>query len=70
METQFETQRQIILNHLRSGKKISTWEAIQRYHITRLSRYIEILRKEGFNIVDRWEQSPTSRFKVFWLNES
>lgn len=68
-EEQLETQRNIILNLLKSGKEVSSWLVIQRYGITRLAKYINDFRKEGMNIPDRWEQAPTSRYKVYWLGE-
>ena len=41
-----ETQIQKILNHLKIHKSITSWEAIQKYRVTRLSAVIYILRHE------------------------
>lgn len=44
------SQREKILNHLLKFKQITSWEAIQLYHITRISEYIRQLRGEGYLI--------------------
>ena len=45
-----ETQRLLILNHLREKRSITSWDAITMYRITRLSAIIFILRQSGFDI--------------------
>ena len=47
------TQENIILDHLKEHKFITTWEAIQEYRITRLSARIYELREKGFNIITK-----------------
>lgn len=47
------SQRQVILDHLKLYKNITTWEAFEMYGITRLSDRIFTLRKE-YNITDEW----------------
>ena len=42
--------REIILNHLIYYGSITSLEAIEKYKCTRLSQYILLLRKEGYNI--------------------
>ena len=44
------TQKDKIYNHLLKHGKITAWEAIQKYRITRLSQYIYMMRKEGKQI--------------------
>ena len=44
----------IILNHLKKYKTITSWEAIQLYGIASLPVYIHNLRKEH-NIEGEWE---------------
>ena len=44
------TQMQLILKHLRHQGEINSWEAIQRYGITRLSAIIFNLREIGLPI--------------------
>ncbi|MBP9742340.1 MAG: hypothetical protein KBD37_03180 [Burkholderiales bacterium] len=46
MLAQREKIREFLLKH----KKISTWEAIQKFRITRLGAHIYELRKRGMNI--------------------
>lgn len=54
MKKQDLTQTDIILNHLRKYGSITSWEAIKKYHITRLSAKIYELRKSGSKIESRW----------------
>lgn len=44
-----------VLNHLKTRKNITSWEAIQRYGATRLSAIIFRLRKKGYRIVNQNE---------------
>lgn len=43
-------QETIVLNHLQEHGTITSWEAITKYHITRLSEMIRRLRAKGHNI--------------------
>lgn len=49
------TQKQKIKNHLLQHGKISTYEAIGQYRVTRLAEYIRQLRKEMTIISERKE---------------
>lgn len=40
----------MILKHLQEFGCITSWEAIMEYGCTRLSQYIYLLRKDGYNI--------------------
>ena len=42
--------KEIILEHLQAHGSITSLEAIAEYKCTRLSQYILLLRKEGYNI--------------------
>ena len=42
--------KEIILAHLQEYGSITSLEAIEKYHCTRLSQYIHLLRKEGYAI--------------------
>lgn len=42
--------REIILEHLLEHGSITSLEAIEKYKCTRLSQYILLLRKEGYEI--------------------
>lgn len=50
-----ETQIQKILNHLKIHKSITSWEAIQKYRVTRLSAVIFVLRERGYDIISNRE---------------
>ena len=45
-----KTQKDKIKWHLLHFRKITSWEAIRTYNITRLGAIIPQLRQEGFNI--------------------
>lgn len=45
-----DSQSGIVLNHLIRYGEITSWEAIEEYHITRISAVIKILRDAGFDI--------------------
>jgi hypothetical protein len=47
------TQKQIILNRLKSGKWFSTVECVHEFHILRLGARIFDLRADGYNIIER-----------------
>jgi len=47
------TQKQIILNRLKSGTWFSTVECVREFHILRLGARIFDLRAEGHNIIER-----------------
>lgn len=54
-------QKEIILEHLKENKSITSWTAIQEYGITRLSDVILRLRREGYNIVTKMVSSKDRR---------
>lgn len=63
------TQKEMILSHLQEYGKITSWEAIKEYGVTRLSQYIYLLRKEGLAIKAD-VVSKTNRFgKQIHFNE-
>ena len=51
LESQVETQTDMILWHLKNHKTITPLEAMREYGIMRLAALIHMLRKEGYNIV-------------------
>lgn len=53
------TQTQAILNHLMSGKSITSMEAFERYGATRLSGLIFVLRKRGYHIISETKECTT-----------
>ena len=44
--------KELILQHLQEHGSITSLEAIEKYHCTRLAQYIYLLRKEGYSITD------------------
>ena len=44
------TQKETVLEHLRTHGTITSWEAIQKYRITRLSAIIGFLKDDGHKI--------------------
>ena len=46
METKFDTQRAKVRAYLESGKAITSWEAIELFHCTRLSAVIFSLKND------------------------
>lgn len=55
------TRKQVVLNHLREHKTITSLEAFELYHITRLSAVIFDLRKLGYDIITD-EQIANSQY--------
>ena len=44
------TQEELIKKHIIKRGSITSWEAIQRYGVTRISAVIYLLREEGMKI--------------------
>lgn len=61
------TQENIILDHLKKHKFITSWEAIQEYRITRLSARIYELRERGHNIITKNVSENGKRFAEYSL---
>tara|TARA_Y100000114_G_scaffold149869_1_gene164589 strand:+ start:550 stop:810 length:261 start_codon:yes stop_codon:yes gene_type:complete len=62
-----DTQENIILNHLKKHKFITTWEAITQYRITRLSARIFELRERGHQIITNHINENGKRFAEYSL---
>lgn len=62
-----DTQENIILNHLKKHKFITTWEAITQYRITRLSARIFELRERGHQIITNHISENGKRFAEYSL---
>lgn len=68
------TQKEVILAHLIKYGNISTIECYDIYKITDLQHSIMVLRKEGYQITDRWEKSKSAsnyanKYKRYFLGE-
>lgn len=55
-----------VKNHLLKKGTITSWEAIQRYRITRLSHYIYLLRNEGYVITGEWYTKEIHGEHIRW----
>jgi len=62
------TQLESIKRHLKRHKKITTWDAIVNYRITRLSEYIRVLREDyDWSIQSVWTEKNDKRFVIYKL---
>ena len=55
-------QTDMVLNHFAKKKSITSWEAIQKYGITRLADTIFKLKGRGHNIMTVIEQTDGKRW--------
>ncbi len=63
------TQIEQVLSHLKKRKHITSWDAIEKYHITRLAHYIYVL-KDHYRINTMIEKSDGHRWaKYTYLGE-
>ena len=65
--TSFETKIKSVLEHLKVNGKITSWDAINLYHATRLSAIIYVLKKRGHEIHTHMEydSNTKSRWAVY-----
>ena len=62
------TKINLVAKHLISKKKITSWEAIERYHATRLADIIFTLKGKGWNIVTEMVKEPSGvRYAVYHM---
>jgi hypothetical protein len=62
------TKINLVAKHLISKKNITSWEAIERYHATRLADIIYDLKAEGWDIVTDMLKEPSGvRYAVYRL---
>jgi hypothetical protein len=58
----------LVAKHLISKKKITSWQAIEHYHATRLADIIFTLKAEGWNIVTNMVKEDSGvRYAVYRL---
>lgn len=62
-------QNQKILNHLKEHKKITSYEAFEKYRITRLSARIHDLREQGHNITSDMIYGKEYKYAVYRLED-
>lgn len=63
------TQRQQVLNHLKTNGSITSWEAITLFRATRLSGIIFSLRKSGYAIASTMESNGDTHYARYTLEE-
>jgi hypothetical protein len=61
------TQEEIIEKHLKEHKTITSWEAITRYRITRISALIYNLRQRGFDITTENKMNGKKHYGFYTL---
>lgn len=64
-----ETQLIQVRIHLKSGKKLTSWDAITKYGITRLSSYIHKLRSNGMDIETKMVYKNGSHYAEYKLKK-
>lgn len=62
-----KSQKQQVLAHLKKHGSITSWDAIQKYHITRLAAIIFLLRDEGNKIFAQIEKKDGKRWARYTL---
>ena len=60
-------QNKVIIDYLELGNSITSWEAIQKFHITRLASRIEELHKKGYNIVSDRVRDGEKHYNRYYL---
>lgn len=60
-------QLELVRSYLTRYGRVTSWDMIQLYRITRLSQYILLLRKEGLKIVSNWETNGEKRWVAYKL---
>lgn len=68
---EYKNQKEIILAHIKEYGNISTLEGYNKYKIMRVGSVINMLRKEGFNIITIMEhnKNKTKRYARYYLKE-
>ena len=62
-----DTQKQQVLAHLKKHGSITSWDAIQKYHITRLAAIIFILREDGNKIFTSNQKKGGKKWAKYML---
>ena len=60
-----DTKINLVAKHLIRKRKITSWEAIERYHATRLADIIYVLKSEGWDIITEMVKQDGVRFAVY-----
>ena len=72
MKTTFESKTKNVLEHLKAKGSITSWDAINLYHATRLSAIIFILKGRGHEITTemRYDPETKTRWAVYHYQTS
>jgi len=70
-----KTQTQVLLSHLKQGRKITSKSAWELFGISSLQRRLSDLREKGHTILDTWQTVPNRhgdevRIKVYTLQRN
>lgn len=60
-------QQDIVLEHLKKHKSITSWEAITEYNITRLAEMIRRIKNDGHTIKTDLENGKKTHFARYTL---
>jgi hypothetical protein len=65
----YKTQKDLVLSYLEKNKTITTFECFEELQIVDLQKAIQLLRKEGYNITDKWfvNENTGRKFKRYKL---
>ena len=61
------TKIDMVAHHLVTKKKITSWEAIQRYRATRLADIIFTLKNEGWDIITKMMKKDGVQYAEYRL---
>lgn len=65
------TKESKIIELLKAGGHITTWDAIQKFRYTRLPHLIYKMRKQGYEFCEKSHPMPGgSRYIEWWLKEN
>ena len=63
----YETQTQMVLNHIKQHGSITSLQAFKLYNITRISHAILQLRKAGYGIKTTMQKSKVNKHKRYGI---
>lgn len=64
-----KTQKERVLNYLKTFKTITSLECVYKLNIVDLQKSIQLLRQEGYKITDTIEHNENSWWKRYKLEE-
>ena len=69
--SEYKNQKELILAHIKENGNISTLEGYNKYQIMRVGSVINMLRKEGYNIITimEYNRDKSKRFARYYLKE-